>query len=167
VTIAGGAVVWFTGLPQSGKSTLAARLRDRLAPGRTCVLLDSDELREVLGTTHYGAAERAAFYATLAALAALLAHQGHLVLVAATAPRRAHRDAARASAPRYLEVWVRTALADCEARDVKGLYARARRGDAPTLPGVGAAYEPPLAPDVTAAGGHDDQALARLEALLG
>ncbi|MEO7736169.1 MAG: adenylyl-sulfate kinase [Kofleriaceae bacterium] len=164
---AAGTVVWFTGLPQSGKSTLAARLRDRLAPTRTCIVLDSDELRAALGATEYGDAGRTTFYATLAALATLLARQGHLVLVAATAPRLAHRDAARCGAPRYLEVWVRTAQADCEARDVKGLYARARAGQAPALPGVGIPYEPPLAPDVVAEGGFDHHALTRLQALLG
>ncbi|MBC7976513.1 MAG: adenylyl-sulfate kinase, partial [Myxococcales bacterium] len=86
-----GTVVWFTGLPQSGKSTLAGRVRDRLAPTRTCIVLDSDELRSALGATDYGEAGRTSFYATLAALATLLARQGHLVLVAATAPRLAYR----------------------------------------------------------------------------
>jgi adenylylsulfate kinase len=162
-----GIVVWFTGLPQSGKSTLAARVRERLAASRrSCVLLDGDELRVVLGADSYEAADRDERYRRLAALAALLARQGHVVLVAATAPRRDHRSIARTGAPHYVEVWVRTALADCEARDQKGLYARARAGGAPTLPGVGAPYEPPLAPDVTADGGHDDDAVATIERLV-
>ncbi len=159
-----GIVVWFTGLPQSGKSTLAARVRDRLAAShQSCVVLDSDELRVVLGSDRYDDADRDDFYRRLTALAALLARQGHVVLVAATAPRRTHRSTARTGAPRYLEVWVRTPLADCEARDTKGLYARARAGDAPRLPGVGVPYEPPLAPDVTADGGRDDAAVATIE----
>jgi adenylylsulfate kinase len=98
----------------------------------------------------------------LAGLAALLARDGHIVLVAATAPRRAHRAAARSASPAFAEVWVRTPLADCEARDQKGLYARARRGDAPDLPGMGAAYEPPETPDLVADGGHDAAALASI-----
>ena len=163
----GGVVVWFTGLPASGKTTLAQRVRARLAGRRACVLLDSDELRDVLGAAGYGGGERDRFYGVLAELAALLARQGHVVLVAATAPRRAHREAARAAAPAFREVWVRAALAACEARDVKGLYARARAGDAPTLPGVGAPYEPPAAPDVVAEGGHDEQAAAAIERLIG
>lgn len=166
MTAGSGIVVWLTGLPQSGKSTLARRVRDRVAPRRSCILLDSDELRAAIGAEGYGAGDRDAFYGMLGGLAALLARQGHAVLVAATAPRRAHRDAARAAAPAFAEVWVDTPLADCEARDTKGLYARGRRGDAPDLPGLGAAYEPPSAPDITARGGHDDAAAAALERLL-
>jgi adenylylsulfate kinase len=155
-------------LPASGKTTFAARLRERLAAaGRACVVLDSDEVRAALDPgAGYDAAARDAFYGTLARLAALLAHQGHVVVVPATAPRRAHRDAARAVAPAFLEVHVRTPLAECERRDPKGLFARARRGDAPDLPGVGSTYEPPIAPDVVAAGGEDagavDAVIARL-----
>jgi adenylylsulfate kinase len=163
MTVGPGAVVWFTGLPASGKSTLAARIRATLGHA---ILLDSDELRDVLGADHYDRADRDEFYRTLGALATLLARQGHVVLVAATAPRRSHRDAARALAPRFLEVFVRTPLEACEARDVKGLYARARRGDAPTLPGLGEPYEPPLAPEVIAEGGHDEAAAAAITRLI-
>lgn len=158
----GGAIVWFTGLPASGKSTLARRVRDRLAA--PSVVLDSDELRDVLGATGYAPEARDAFYAALARLAGVLAAQGLVVLVAATAPRRAHRDGARAQTARFLEVYVRTPRATCEARDPKGLYARARAGDAPELPGVGAPYEPPVAPDVVADGGLDDAAVAAVAA---
>jgi adenylylsulfate kinase len=158
-----GIVVWLTGLPQSGKSTLARRVRDRLAPRRACVLLDSDEVRAAIGADRYGAGERDAFYRTLAGLAGLLAGQGHAVLVAATAPRRGYREAARAAAHRFVEVWVTTPLAACEARDTKGLYASARRGDAPDLPGLGAAYEPPESPELVADGGLDDAAAAAIE----
>jgi adenylylsulfate kinase len=139
-----GAVVWLTGLPASGKTTLAKKAREQLGG----ILLDSDELRDVLGTGSYDAAGRDDFYRRLGELAALLARQGHLVLVAATAPRRAHRDAARVLAPRFVEVYVATPLDECERRDPKGLYARARAGDAPALPGIGVPYEPPLAPEV-------------------
>lgn len=160
-----GVVVWFTGLPASGKTTLAHRVRDRLAP-TGCIVLDSDEIRAVLGADSYAATDRDAFYRTLADLAALLARQGHVVLVAATAPRRAYRDHARAQAPAFLEVWVRTPLAACEARDPKGLYRQARAGDAPGLPGVGAAYEPPPSPAVIATDGRDDQAAAEIAAAI-
>jgi adenylylsulfate kinase-like enzyme len=163
VILGPGIVVWFTGLPQSGKSTLARRVRDRIAPHRSCVLLDSDDVRIALGLHRYGFGDRDAFYRMLAGLAGLLARDGHVVLVAATAPLRAYRAAARAQAPEFAEVWVRTPLAECEARDTKGLYARARRGEAPDLPGMGAAYQPPEAPDLVADGGHDDAAAAAIE----
>lgn len=160
-------IVWFTGLPASGKSTLAARARDALAASRhVAIVLDSDTLHAVLGAHAYATGDRDAFYDTLAALAGVIAKQGVIVLVSATAPRRAHREAARATGCRVVEVWVRTPLAECEARDPKGLYAGARRGDIATLPGIGVAYEPPEHPDVIADGGHDDGAIATLIALV-
>ena len=162
--MAHGVVAWFTGLPASGKSTLARAVRARLADRP--ILLDSDELRDVLGTHGYTPAERDAQYRVLGRLAAMLAAQGHDVLVAATAPRRAHRDAVRASVPRFAEVYVATPLAACEARDPKQLYARARVGDAPDLPGVGADYQPPHSPEVTARDGRDDDAAAAIPQLI-
>ena len=161
------AVVWFTGLPASGKSTLARQVQAHLTrAGRASLLLDGDELRGILGEHAYGAEDRTRFYRALAALAALLARQGIIVLVAATAPRRADRDHARAALHgdgAFVEVWVDTPLAECEARDPKGLYARARRGEAPELPGVGVAYEPPVSPEVIATGGRDDDAVTAID----
>jgi adenylylsulfate kinase len=156
-----GAVVWITGLPASGKSTLAARLRSRLvASGRTAVIIDSDEVRAAIAPTlGYDQDDRDAFYGKLARVANVIARQDVVALVAATAPRRQHREQARAIAPRFVEVWIRTPLEVCEARDPKGLYAKARAGGAPSLPGVGVDYEPPASPEVTADGGADDAAV--------
>ncbi|MGN6104967.1 MAG: adenylyl-sulfate kinase [Kofleriaceae bacterium] len=161
-----GVVVWFTGLPASGKTTLAEAVRDRVGPARPCLVLDSDAVREALGAAGYADRERDAFYGALGRLAALIAEQGQVVLVAATAPRRAHREAARRVAPAFVEVWVEASLAQCEARDPKGLYARARAGEAPALPGLGAPYEPPRAPEVTASGGRDAAAIDRIAGLI-
>jgi adenylylsulfate kinase len=161
-----GVVVWFTGLPASGKTTLAWRVRDRLAPRVSCVVLDSDELRDALVAHAYADDDREAFYRVLGTLATLLAKQGHTVLVAATAPCRAHRDRARQGSPRFVEVYVRTPRELCETRDAKGLYAQARSGQAANLPGVGVPYEPPLAPDVVADGGLDAAALDLVERLV-
>jgi adenylylsulfate kinase len=163
-----GTVAWITGLPGSGKSTLAARIAALLrAAAVPCVVLDGDEVREALGRpAGRGPAERDELYSALARLAALLARQGLVVLVAATANRAAHRERARALAPRFLEVHVATPAAECERRDPKGLYARARSGAAAGLPGVDAPYEPPTAPDVVAAGGEDEGAAARVVAAL-
>jgi adenylylsulfate kinase len=163
-----GVVAWFTGLPSSGKSTLARRALARLqASGVPAALLDGDEVRRALvPAPGYAPAEREAFYETLARLAALLASQGLAVLVAATAHRRAHRQRARALAPRFVEVHVATPPAECEERDAKGLWAAARAGVAPLLPGVGLDYEPPGSPEVVARGGLDEAALeAVLEAV--
>lgn len=160
-----GLVAWFTGLPRSGKSTLAATVAERLAAqGRRAVLLDGDELRAVLvPPPGYDAQSRDDFYRTLAQLASLLARQGHIVLVAATAHRRFYRDTARAIAPAFVEVHVAASLADCIARDRAGLYASTAQA---SLPGVGVEYETPAAPDVVAAGGNDADAVAAVLAVI-
>ena len=160
-------IIWFTGLPASGKSTLAERTRDALAAtGRAAVVLDSDVVRDCIGASSYAADARDAFYRALAGLAAMIARQGVIALIAATAPRRAHRDAARIPGTRLVEVWVRATLAECEARDVKQLYARARAGELDALPGIGVAFEPPEHADVIATGGRDDSALAAITRLV-
>lgn len=157
-----GAVVWLTGLPSAGKSTLGARLRDRLrAEGWHASLLDGDELRAALvPRPGYTPGERDAFYASLAGIAALLARDGALVVVAATAHQRAFRERARALAPAFLEVFVDVDPAECARRDAKGLYAATRSGGVGALPGADLDYEPPEAPDVVARGGHDDEAIS-------
>ncbi len=154
-------VIWFTGLPACGKTTLAALVCRRLREaGRAAVMLDSDPLRPLLAPDRgYQPGERAAFYRRLAELAAYLAGQDLIVLVAATAPMRAHRQVARALAPRFAEVFVDVPPEECERRDPKGLYALARSGGAPHLPGAGAPYEPPAHPDVVATGGRDTAAV--------
>jgi len=167
-TAPAGAIVWITGLPASGKSTLAERVRARRAAGaRPCVVLDGDAVRAALvPPPGYDDAARDAFYETLGRLALLLAAQGHDVIVAATAHRRAYRDRVRAATARFVEVLVHASAADRAARDHKGLYAAARAGAAPNLPGAGAPYEAPVRPDVEADGGHDAAALERICALL-
>jgi adenylylsulfate kinase len=155
-----GTVVWITGLPSSGKSTLARSVKALLPDA---ILLDGDDLREILRPAPgYDAQARDDFYATLGGLASMLARQGHVVLVAATANRRRHRDAARALAPDFIEVWVDVTPEICAARDPKGLWASAREGRIPGFPGVGEPYEPPVAPEVVARGPDAAETIARL-----
>jgi adenylylsulfate kinase len=164
-----GAVVWVTGLPASGKSTLAAGLRRALTRDlHPCCVLDGDEVRGALvPRPGYTQAERDTFYATLARLSALLARQGLIVIVAATAHRRAHREDARALVERFIEVHVRVPLDECVRRDTKGLYAADRAGALSGLPGADVAYEPPTAPEVVASGGEDAGAVVRILGKLG
>ncbi len=161
-----GVVVWVTGLPAAGKSTLALRVHETLrAAGQACVLLDGDEVRGCLvPTPGYDEVARSDFYESLARLAALLARQGLVVLVAATAHRAIFRQRARLLAPRFVEVLVQTPAARCAERDPRQLWARARRGELTALPGAGVAYEPPEAPAIIAAGGLDDAACAAIVA---
>lgn len=162
-----GWVVWMTGRPSSGKSTLARRVQAKLhARGLPCVVLDGDELRDIVHAHDYSEEGRAQFYATVASLAALLARQGVIALVAATAHKREYRDGVRRGTPRFLEVYVSTPLEECAARDAKGLYGRARREPELKLPGVTVAYEAPLAPEVVAEGGLDDRAAEEIIRLI-
>jgi adenylylsulfate kinase len=159
-----GAVVWLTGPPASGKSTLATHLAARLRARSAAVLvLDGDEVRDALVPAHgFDDAGRDAFYQSLGNLACLAARQGLIAIVAATAHQRRWRDRTRLSAPRFLEVHVATPIDECRRRDPKGLYAAGTAA----LPGMGVPYEPPLAPDVVAPRGDDEAAIETLIARL-
>jgi adenylyl-sulfate kinase len=170
----GGATVWLTGLPASGKSTVAAAVEARLlAAGRPAYLLDGDNLRHGLnGDLGFSAEDRAENVRRTAEVAALLADAGVVALAALVSPYRADRDAARAVHERrglaFLEVWVSTSLAECERRDPKGLYARARAGELTGLTGVDDPYEPPERAELEVAGDEDTAAAAdRVMAAIG
>ena len=162
-----GFAIWFTGLPSSGKSTLANLLQQQLAERQIPTkLLDSDTLRQQL-TPHptYTQAERDWFYDTLTYLAELLARNGVNVLIAATAPKRQYRKAARQRLPRFAEVYVACPLEVCQTRDPKGLWRQAAEGEIASLPGAGAAYEPPSAPEAQVDTGKQTAAAAALSVL--
>ena len=154
--------VWLTGLPASGKSTVARALAAELGgKGIRAAILESDALRrEIAPDAGYYDAERDAFYATVAYLARVLVQHGVPVIVDATANRRAYRDRARAAIPQFLEAHIRCPLAVCQARDPKGIYRRGAEGTAQNVPGVSAPYEPPLTPEVVVDGERDDPSAA-------
>ncbi len=160
----GGAVVWITGLPSSGKSALAERLRRKLVHAkRPTILLDGDAVRAALKPAPgYDDHARRDFYETLANLAALFAAQGLVAIVPATAHLREYRERAKQLAPRYLEVYVHVSAETCAERDAKGLYAAAREGKVAGLPGADLPYEAPDAPDIIALGGYDDEAIGKI-----
>ena len=161
---AGGAIVWFTGLPSSGKSRLANRVQGRLAGEcRPCCLLDGDRVRSLLHPTPgYSDLERNDFYRTLGDLALELAGQGLIVLVAATANRRQYRDQVRARAPHFIEVFMTASLEECRRRDAKLLYAQFAGGKVQGLPGEDSSYEAPESAEVTANGGDDQAGLEQV-----
>jgi adenylylsulfate kinase len=144
-----GFVIWFVGLPASGKSTLARTLQHELAQRAVhSVLLDSDELRRILTPQPtYNDMERDWFYGVVGEWAVWLAQNGINVLIAATANRRSYRDWVRARSARFAEVYVQCSLAVCMHRDPKGIYAQAGAGKAQQVPGLGSDFEPPLAPE--------------------
>lgn len=145
----GGFAIWLTGLPASGKTTLANELKEQLTARHIqAIVLDSDDLRAVLTPEPtYMAEERDWFYGVIAYLAAFLSENNINVLIAATANHRLYRDRARARIGRFAEVYVQCSLDVCKERDPKGIYALAEEGQAKTVPGVGAEYEPPLNPE--------------------
>lgn len=145
-----GWVIWLTGLPASGKTTVAQLIQQMLsAQNVDSILLDSDTLRQILTPQpSYTPAERDAFYAEIVGLAELLSNQGANVIIAATGNHQRYRNSARTRLSRFREVWVRCPLDVCQARDPKGLYAQADANRNRYLPGVGALYEPPETPDV-------------------
>ncbi len=147
-----GLTIWLTGLPASGKTTLAGVLAARLAErGHSVEVLDADALRQILTPRpRYDEEERKWFYGVLVYLADLLSRHGVTVLLAATAHRRAYRELARGTLPRFAEVYVSCPIGECRRRDRKELYQRARLGLIQTLPGEQEPYEAPEAPSAVA-----------------
>ena len=149
--------VWITGVPASGKSTIAQALAKELAVRRIDVaVLESDALRDILTPlASYTDDERERFYRALVFIGDLLVSHGVPVVFDATANRRAYREGARALIPQFVEVHVDTPLEVCAARDPKGLYRRAASGGVTTLPGAQRAYEPPAHPDLVVSSERD------------
>ena len=147
-----GATLWFTGLSGSGKSTVAHALdRALLDAGKVTYVLDGDNVRHGLnGDLGFAPEDREENIRRIGEVAKLFTDAGVLVLCAFVSPYRADRDRIRALlAPGdFIEVHVSTSLQECERRDTKGLYKRARQGDIGDLTGVTAPYEPPLKPEL-------------------
>ena len=142
--------VWLTGLPASGKSTIARELSAALAKaGCTPEVLESDALRRVLTPVPtYTPPERDLFYRSLAFFGSRLVAHCVPVIFDATANRRQYRDLARQLIPHFLEVAVICPLEICQQRDQKGTYRRGKKGKTSTVPGLQDPYEAPLKPEV-------------------
>jgi adenylylsulfate kinase len=142
--------IWITGLPASGKSTIASALKPQLEGlGLTVEVLESDEVRRVMTPTPtYSEAERDVFYRALAFTGQRLVAHGVTVIFDATASRRIYRNFVRSAIPRFIEVAVECPLTTCMERDQKGTYRKGQRGESLTVPGLQSPYEPPINPDL-------------------
>jgi adenylylsulfate kinase len=144
-------LVWITGLPSAGKSTIARAVAARLeADGRAVQVLDGDEIRaELTRDLGFSRADREENVRRIGFVADLLTRHGVTTICPVISPYRSSRDALRARVgARFTEVFVATPVEVCAERDVKGLYAKQRAGEIAHLTGVDDPYEPPLTPEV-------------------
>lgn len=162
-----GRTVWFTGLSGSGKSSIAVIVEQLLLEhGCPAYILDGDNLRHGLNADlGFSMADRAENLRRLAHVATLMADAGLTVLVPAISPLREHRELARTvhgdAGIEFFEVFVDTPLEDCEQRDPKGLYAKARRGEITHFTGIDSPYQRPKNPDLRLTPDHSAVELAR------
>jgi adenylylsulfate kinase len=149
-----GCTIWLTGLPSSGKSTIAFSLEHALvAQGRLAYVLDGDNIRHGLNKNlGFSAADREENIRRIGEVAKLFADAGLITMTSFISPYRADRDNARklhdATGLPFIEVFVETPVEECEKRDPKGLYKKARAGEIKNFTGVNDPYEPPLKPEV-------------------
>ncbi|WP_105640137.1 adenylyl-sulfate kinase [Cronobacter dublinensis] len=147
-----GAVLWFTGLSGSGKSTVAGALEEALHQlGVSTYLLDGDNVRHGLcSDLGFSDDDRKENIRRVGEVAKLMVDAGLVVLTAFISPHRAERQMVREQlgAGRFIEVFVDTPLEVCEARDPKGLYKKARAGELRNFTGIDAVYEAPQAPEI-------------------
>jgi len=147
-----GIVVWFTGLPSSGKSTIATELQNSLFKLSCQVyILDGDNIRHGLnGDLGFSAKDREENIRRIGEVAKLFADAGFIVMTSFISPYRKDRDRARSLMDEkgFVEVFVKTNLDECERRDPKGLYKKARSGEIPQFTGISAPYQEPENPEI-------------------
>lgn len=145
-------IVFFTGLSGAGKTTIAKALIEKLRKsGHQAMLLDGDEIRDIFKNYGFDKEARLKHIADISKMAAFLQKQGIIPIVSLISPYEEARQHARSLTKDFTEVYVSTSLTECEIRDVKGLYAKARSGEIKDFTGIHttAPYEAPVNPDIT------------------
>jgi adenylylsulfate kinase len=143
------AVIWLTGLPGSGKSTIAGGLFEYLSEnGYRVEHLDGDIVRKMFPKTGFSKEERDRHIRRVGYLAAMLEKHDVTVVASFISPYREARDFVRSLCKNFIEIHIATPLEICEQRDPKGLYVKARRGEIKDFTGVDDPYEEPLNPDL-------------------
>lgn len=144
-------IIWFTGLSSSGKTTIAKALIEKLRKtGHNTMLLDGDEIRDIFKNYGFDREARLKHISDISKMAAFLQKQGIIPVVSLISPYEEARQHARSLTSDFTEVYVSTSLAECERRDVKGLYAKARSGEIKDFTGIHetAPYEIPKNPEL-------------------
>lgn len=168
-----GCCLWFTGLPSSGKTTIARALAtDLRAMGRNVEILDGDEIRRNLSVgAGFSKEDRIAHIGRIAYVAKLLSRNGVVAICSVISPYREMRDRARAEIPEFVEIHVKCPIEECIRRDVKGLYKKALAGEITNMTGIQDPYEEPLAPELVVPTGEEsveasvERVLARMREL--
>ncbi len=144
-----GVTVWFTGLPCSGKTTIAKELMRRLeGQGKDVELLDGDTVRDYIRNKDFSKEGRNKHLRYIALMAKLLSERGVIVLCSFVSPYRENRDFARSICNNFIEVYVKTPVEVCMQRDVKGMYKKALNGEIKGFTGVDDPYEEPENPEI-------------------
>jgi adenylylsulfate kinase len=160
-----GAVLWFTGLSGAGKTTIARAVYEALsARGVAVEPLDGDVLRAMFPNTGFSREERDAHVRRIGFVASRLEHHGVVVIAALISPFAASRAFVRGLCRNFIEIYVATPLEECERRDTKHLYAKARRGEIGDFTGITSPYEPPEHPEliIQTTGCTVDEAVAKV-----
>jgi adenylylsulfate kinase len=148
-------VVWFTGLPASGKKALADRVYRRLAADKLKVeRLDSQDVRPLFPATGFAPEDVHLHVSRAGHLCAMLEKNGVCVVASFVSPYQGGRQFARSLARNFIEVHMKSTVEACEKRDTKGHYEKARRGEYRYFPGVDMEYEEPLNPEITIDADH-------------
>lgn len=143
------AVLWFTGLSGSGKSTIASNVTEELQKrGYRVEHLDGDTIREIFPQTGFTRLERDGHVRRVGYLASRLERHGVFVVASLISPYEESRNFVRGLCQNFFEIHVATSLEECERRDPKGLYAKARRGEISGFTGIDDPYEAPVDPDI-------------------
>lgn len=148
-------VLWMTGIPCSGKTTIVKELQKDI---RNLAMLDGDELREWLSPKDFSKQGRIEHNKKVAHLAKLLLKHGVSSIVSLVSPYQENRDDAKNiidSGEQFSEVYVKCSLEECERRDVKGMYAKARKGEIKGFTGIDDPYEVPKNPDLLVDSEHE------------
>ena len=147
-----GIMIWFTGLSGSGKSTVAMGVERELhAQGILCRILDGDNVRAGINNNlGFSAEDRIENIRRIAEIGKLFVQTGVVTLACFVSPTNDIRQMAReiVGEEDFLEVYISTPIEECERRDVKGLYARARKGEVKNFTGISAPFEAPVSPDI-------------------